>query len=169
MHLITAQEVAGLNPAEVTKRRIVINNSPFYLYLRIKMKLLKTFLPLFLSVFISACDDGFKNDVINEEITINEITDVVEVLRDKWGINHIYAQNQYDLFFSQGYLAAKDRLFQFEIWRRQATGTVAEILGEDELERDLGARLFQFRGDIEKELNHYHPFPIFFRVNHLLK
>ena len=74
-----------------------------------------------------------------------------------WGINHIYAQNQYDLFFSQGYLAAKDRLFQFEIWRRQATGTIAEILGEDELERDLGARLFQFRGDIEKELNHYHP------------
>jgi len=146
-----------LNPAEVTKRRIVINNSPFYLYLRIKMKLLKTFLPLFLSVFISACDDGFKNDIKNEEITINEITDVVEVLRDKWGINHIYAQNQYDLFFSQGYLAAKDRLFQFEIWRRQATGTVAEILGEDELERDIGARLFQFRGDIEEELNHYHP------------
>ena len=34
---------------------------------------------------------------------------------------------------------------------------MAEILGEDELERDVGARLFQFRGDIEKELNHYHP------------
>ena len=97
MHLITAQEVAGLNPAEVTKRGIVINNSPFYLYLKIKMKFLKLFLTLFLSVFISACDDGFKNDVQNEEIIINEITDVVEVLRDKWGINHIYAQNQYDL------------------------------------------------------------------------
>ncbi|NGF58379.1 penicillin acylase family protein, partial [Parapedobacter sp. SGR-10] len=46
----------------------------------------------------------------------------VEIIRDKWGINHIYAKNQYDLFFAQGYAAARDRLFQFEMWRRQATG-----------------------------------------------
>ena len=59
-----------------------------------------------------------------------QLNDEVEVLRDKHGINHIYANNQQDLFFMQGYLAAKDRLFQFEIWRRQATGTVAEIFGE---------------------------------------
>ena len=56
----------------------------------------------------------------------------------------------------QGYLAAKDRLFQFEIWRRQATGTVSEIFGEKELDRDIGTRLFKFRGDIKDELNHYH-------------
>ena len=65
----------------------------------------------------------------------------VEILRDRWGINHIYAQNEPDLFFAQGYAAAKDRLFQFEVWRRQATGTVAEILGRRELARDRGARL----------------------------
>ena len=53
----------------------------------------------------------------------------VEIIRDRWGINHIYAQNEPDLFFAQGYAAARDRLFQFEMWRRQATGTVAEILG----------------------------------------
>ncbi len=81
----------------------------------------------------------------------------VEVLRDEWGVNHIYAVNQHDLFFVQGYCAAKDRLFQFEIWRRQATGTVAEILGPGELKRDIGTRLFQFRGDMKKEMNHYHP------------
>ena len=57
----------------------------------------------------------------------------VEILRDRWGINHIYAQNEADLFFAQGYAAARDRLFQFEMWRRQATGTVAEILGRREL------------------------------------
>ncbi len=56
----------------------------------------------------------------------------------------------------QGYLAAKDRLFQFEIWRRQATGTVSEIFGEEELERDIGTRLFMFRGNLKEELNHYH-------------
>ena len=80
----------------------------------------------------------------------------VEVYRDPYGINHIYAQNQRDLFFAQGYLAARDRLFQFEIWRRQATGTVAEILGERELKRDIGTRLFKFRGDLEEEFNYYH-------------
>src|SRR5919201_552724 len=70
----------------------------------------------------------------------------VEVLRDRWGINHIYAKNEHDLFFAQGYSAAGDRLFQFEMWRRQATGTVAEILGPSELKRDIGARLQMFRG-----------------------
>src|SRR5690606_16138940 len=65
-------------------------------------------------------------------------------------------KNQYDLFFAQGYAAARDRLFQFEMWRRQATGTVAEILGEHERDRDIGARLFKFRGDLTTELNHYH-------------
>ena len=91
------------------------------------------------------------------EILAEGLTEPVEILRDQWGVNHIYAKNQKDLFFAQGYAAAKDRLFQFEIWRRQATGTVAEILGPDELKRDIGTRLFQFRGDLEAELNHYHP------------
>jgi penicillin amidase len=81
----------------------------------------------------------------------------VEVLRDHWGIAHIYAENEHDLFFTQGYLAARDRLFQLELWRRQATGTIAEILGPRELRRDIGARLFRFRGDMQVELRHYHP------------
>lgn len=81
----------------------------------------------------------------------------VEILVDQWGVPHIYAKSEQDLFFAQGFYAAKDRLFQFEIWRRQAAGTVAEILGPRELKRDLGARLFQFRGDIQEEMRHYHP------------
>ena len=81
----------------------------------------------------------------------------VEIRRDRWGINHIYAQNEADLFFAQGYAAAKDRTFQFEVWRRQATGTVAEILGPREVRRDQGARLHLFRGDLDDELNRYHP------------
>lgn len=81
----------------------------------------------------------------------------VEILKDRWGIAHIYAETEHDLFFAQGWSAARDRLFQFEIWRRQATGTVADILGERELERDVGARLFRYRGDLEAELRHYHP------------
>jgi penicillin G amidase len=82
----------------------------------------------------------------------------VEVLRDRWGVNHIYANNEHDLFFAQGYLAAQDRLFQLELWRRQATGTVAELLGPQELKRDIGTRLFMFRSrNLDAELNRYHP------------
>ena len=81
----------------------------------------------------------------------------VEILRDRWGINHIYASTENDLFFAQGWSAARDRLFQLEMWRRQATGTVAELLGPRELARDVGARLFRFRGDLTREMNHYHP------------
>jgi penicillin G amidase len=94
---------------------------------------------------------------VPETLRMSGLERPVEVLRDRWGLNHIYAQNEHDLFFAQGYNAAKDRLFQFEIWRRQATGTVAEILGRKELKRDIGTRLHMFRGDLKTELNWYHP------------
>ncbi len=81
----------------------------------------------------------------------------VEILIDHWGIPHIYAETERDLFFAQGWNAARDRLFQLEIWRRQATGTVAELLGPREVERDHGARLLAFRGDMQAEMRHYHP------------
>lgn len=81
----------------------------------------------------------------------------VEIIVDEWGIPHIYAQTEADLFFAQGYYAASDRMFQFELWRRQASGTVAEILGPRELKRDIGTRLFKYRGNLEQDLNHYHP------------
>jgi penicillin G amidase len=81
----------------------------------------------------------------------------VEIIRDRWGICHIYARNEHDLFFAQGFNATRDRLFQLELWRRQATGTLAEIEGGRALAHDVGARLLKFRGDLGQELNHYHP------------
>jgi penicillin amidase len=91
-----------------------------------------------------------------ETLQLSGLRAPVEIVTDRWGLNHIYAENESDLFFAQGYAAARDRLFQFEVWRRQATGTVAEMLGRRELERDIGARLHRFRGDMTNELNHYH-------------
>jgi penicillin G amidase len=91
------------------------------------------------------------------DIQIEGLLEPVEIIKDKWGISHIYAQNPDDLFFAQGFNVASDRLFQLEMWRRQATGTAAEILGEKALRRDIGARLLKFRGDLQKELNSYHP------------
>jgi penicillin amidase len=115
----------------------------------IKISLLLSLLVF--SAFFSGINAQSKNI-----LHIKGLQETVEVLRDEWGVNHIYAKNQHDLFFAQGFCAAKDRLFQFEIWRRQATGTVAEILGPGEIKRDIGTRLFKYRGDMKKELQHYH-------------
>ena len=93
----------------------------------------------------------------SETLRVPGLKEPVEILKDRWGISHIYARNESDLFFAQGYNVARDRLFQLEMWRRQATGTVAEILGKKELRRDVGNRLFMFRGDLTQELNWYHP------------
>lgn len=93
----------------------------------------------------------------SETLSMPGLTQPVEIIKDRWGISHIYAKNETDLFFAQGYNVARDRLFQLEIWRRQATGTVAELLGPRELKRDIGTRLFMYRGDMKEELGWYHP------------
>jgi penicillin amidase len=81
----------------------------------------------------------------------------VEVLRDKWGIAHIYAKNDDDLFFAQGFVAAQDRLFQIDWWRRQGKGETAEVLGEEAVEADRFARLLRYRGDMKPEWASYSP------------
>lgn len=91
------------------------------------------------------------------QLHLRQLQKPVEIITDHWGVPHIYAQTESDLFFAQGYQAAKDRLYQFEIFRRRATGTMAEVLGSRELKRDMGARLFKFRGNMDAELAHYHP------------
>jgi len=113
---------------------------------------MKNIIPLLFALLISCTSSDPKN-----ELSVAGLEKPVEIIRDEYGVNHIYAQNEHDLFFAQGYSAAKDRLFQFEIWRRQASGTVSEILGKRELKRDIGVRLFKYRGDLNKEFNHYHP------------
>ncbi|MEJ2218182.1 MAG: penicillin acylase family protein [Gemmatimonadota bacterium] len=90
-------------------------------------------------------------------LTLPGLHQPVEIRVDRWGISHIYARDEHDLFFAQGWNAARDRLFQLEMWRRQATGTLAEILGPREIQRDVGTRLFKFRRDLTQELQHYHP------------
>jgi penicillin amidase len=91
------------------------------------------------------------------EITTAGLERPVEVLRDAWGIPHIYAQTPRDLFFAQGFVAAQDRLWQLDLWRRKAEGRLAEILGPEAAERDRFARLMRFRGDWDAEWKSYSP------------
>jgi penicillin G amidase len=81
----------------------------------------------------------------------------VKVLRDQWGVAHIYAQNQHDLFFAQGYVVAQDRLFQMELWKRTGQGRLSEVLGPQALGRDRYARLLRYRGDMKAEYESYSP------------
>ncbi len=81
----------------------------------------------------------------------------VTVKRDRWGVAHIYAQNEHDLFFAQGVVAAQDRLFQMELWKRSGQGRLAEVLGPSALERDVNARLLRYGGDMQAEYESYAP------------
>ena len=68
----------------------------------------------------------------------------VEILRDRWGVPHIYARNNADLFFAQGYVHAQDRLWQMELQRRTGHGQLAELLGPIALESDRFLRTLGF-------------------------
>src|SRR5262249_18789873 len=62
-------------------------------------------------------------------VTVPGLSTQVEILRDRWGVPHIYAQTLEDLFFAQGWITAKDRLFQIDLGRRVGTGKLAEVQG----------------------------------------
>jgi len=81
----------------------------------------------------------------------------VHVQRDKWGVAHIYAADTHDLFFAQGFVAAQDRLFQMELWKRAGQGRLAEVLGPAAVERDAQARRLRYRGDLDAEYASYAP------------
>jgi penicillin G amidase len=75
-----------------------------------------------------------------ETLTLSGVNEEVTVDLDNSGIPHINAQTDEDAFFAQGYMHARDLLYQMEINRRQASGTLSEVAGEEALEGDIEAR-----------------------------
>ena len=95
---------------------------------------------------------------IDGTIRVPGLNAKVDVLRDRWGVPHIYASSMEDLFFAQGYVQAQDRLWQMEMWRRMGDGTLAEVLGPSAIDRDRQARLLMYRGPFDdSEFASYHP------------
>jgi penicillin amidase len=86
-----------------------------------------------------------------ERIVGPQLHAAVEIVIDHWGVPHIYAKNEADLFFAQGFNAARDRLFQIDMWRRRGLGQLAEVFGLTFIEQDKATRLFLFRGDMKRE------------------
>lgn len=89
--------------------------------------------------------------VPTETVMVQNLRQPVEILIDHWGVPHIYAKNEADLFFAQGFNAARDRLFQIDLWRRRGLGQLSEAFGPAYVEQDRATRLFLYRGDIKKE------------------
>lgn len=95
---------------------------------------------------------------LDGEIELPGLKEPVEVVRDEWGIPHIYAENQDDLFRAQGYVMAQDRLWQMEMWRRWREGRLAEIFGPEAIPYDIRARQMKYRGPWDaSEWTSYHP------------
>jgi penicillin amidase len=80
-----------------------------------------------------------------------------EIIVDVWGIPHIYTANQHDAFFMQGYNAARDRLWQIDLWRKRGLGVLAKDFGPSYVDQDRAARMFLYRGDMDKEWASYGP------------
>jgi len=74
-----------------------------------------------------------------------------EVLVDRWGVPHLYAGTLYDAFVAQGFIAARDRLWQMDLWRKRGLGEMAKDFGPAWVENDRAARAVLYRGDMYRE------------------
>lgn len=76
---------------------------------------------------------------------------------DRWGVPHLAAASERDAWFLQGFNAARDRLWQIDLWRKRGLGRLAADFGPGYLRQDESARLLLYRGDMAAEWAHYGP------------
>ena len=88
------------------------------------------------------------------KIVLNGLNQEVRIVIDTWGVPHIFALNEKDLFFACGFMHASERMWQMELTRRAGSGKLSEIFGKAALERDRYMRGFGLgeaaRRDFEK-------------------
>ncbi len=92
-----------------------------------------------------------------EQIELAGLHGPATVLRDVDGVPHVYAQDEHDAVFLQGWLQAQDRLFQIDVLRRQAAGTLAEIAGQGALASDIELRTIGLARAAQRSLDAYSP------------
>ncbi|MBI1801573.1 MAG: penicillin acylase family protein, partial [Chloroflexi bacterium] len=91
--------------------------------------------------------------VTDGTLTVAGISGAVEIIRDNFGVPHIFAPSRNDALFAQGYVHAQDRLWQMEFNRRVTSGRLSEVLGKPALDNDLLLRTLGFRRVAEQEWN----------------
>jgi len=89
---------------------------------------------------------------VEGEIRLDGLNAPVDVIRDDFGVPHIYATTQHDLFFAQGYVHAQDRFWQMDFWRHIGSARLAEMFGESQLENDIFLRTLGWARIAEQEL-----------------
>ncbi|HEY8572346.1 penicillin acylase family protein [Phenylobacterium sp.] len=95
--------------------------------------------------------------VRQEAAAVAGLREPAEIVVDRWGVPHIYAQSARDAFFLQGWNAARDRLWQIDLWRKRGLGRLSASFGPAYVEQDRAARLFLYRGDMAAEWASYAP------------
>jgi penicillin amidase len=90
-------------------------------------------------------------------IALDGLRQAASISIDRWGIPHLRAENEHDLFFLQGFNAARDRLWQIDLWRKRGLGLLAADFGPGYLAQDRASRLFLYRGDLQAEFDAYAP------------
>jgi penicillin amidase len=91
------------------------------------------------------------------EAVFSALTSDVKVLRDKWGVPHIFAKNDRDLFFAVGYVQAQDRIWQMELLRRAGFGRLSEVFGAQTLSIDRFVRNYGFKEAVLKDYENLTP------------
>ncbi|WP_158809669.1 penicillin acylase family protein [Beijerinckia sp. L45] len=100
---------------------------------------------------------GTQQTTASSALLVDGLRQPAHLLTDRHGLTHIYADNEPDLFFAQGFNAARHRLWQIDLWRRRGLGQLAEAFGYGFVAQDRASRLFLFQGDMEAEWAAYHP------------
>lgn len=112
---------------------------------------LRIALPLAAALIAAGCSSLSGPPVAQHQAKIAGLEKPAEVLVDQWGVPHIYAGTTYDAFVVQGYMAARDRLWQMDLWRKRGLGEMAKDFGPAWVESDKAARAVLFRGDMYRE------------------
>ncbi|WP_247881291.1 penicillin acylase family protein [Skermanella sp. TT6] len=99
----------------------------------------------------AAAQTGGTASVAEKTYRVAGLTSPAEIIVDRWGVPHLYADNTYDVFFVQGFNAARDRLWQIDLWRKRGMGELARDFGPAYVEQDRIARQFLYRGDMYRE------------------
>ncbi len=93
----------------------------------------------------------------DESLSLSHLTDEVTVHRDAYGMPHVYAQNEADLYRAVGYLSAQDRFWQMDLLRRVTLGRVSEIVGEKAIPLDLLMRSLELTKKSNQLINNTDP------------
>src|SRR5687768_4891320 len=114
------------------------------------MKSLTRLVGILLAILVVAATGGFlylrqSLPAWQGEVEVPGLSASVEILRDRFGVPHIFAQSERDAHFALGFVHAQDRLWQMEMNRRIGAGRLAEALGPAGLETDRFLRTLGVR------------------------